>query len=179
MNDRPDGPIDAIINGLGRCPKCIRTAFLGAVIACGGALAATVLSLPSGMRILAWGIALALAGLYVSHLLAFSIRRVTAQPKGLRVQNNSAMTPPGLSRREAFSSLAKAFGAIAIATALPAARTHANPATDCVDCDIKCGNTYNRCLITCKRTSKSDSDYTDCTNACGEDQTLCNNECGC
>lgn len=66
-----------LTGSLGRCPRCMRTAFLSAAGALVMAGFATALLAPS-LAIVAWGIAVALTALWIAHVWMFTRRSVRA-----------------------------------------------------------------------------------------------------
>ena len=107
---------------LGRCPKCMRQSFLAAFGA--SMLAAVAWVVIGGNAVTIAGViaALGLTALWLAHLVAYAVRSV-ATSDGPR---NCGSTPVEMmSRRDMIPTLARVFGAMALATALPASAAFA------------------------------------------------------
>ncbi len=101
---------------LGRCPRCMRTAFAVALAAWAVAAAIRLVIGDGAFAMAGAGVALALTALWVAHLLTFAAR-VVADPRG----TGGVDTGVVLSRRQAGRLFVRALGGAAVATALPAA----------------------------------------------------------
>ena len=124
-------------HALGRCPLCIRAAFLSSAIAWLIAGVTIAVSSPPVVAMAAVTAAVAFSILWVAHLTAFAVRAARC-----RVRTAAAPTAPSrLSRRDLYPVFAKAFMFVAAATALPALSTRA--LADCPpDAPSPCGNIW-------------------------------------
>jgi hypothetical protein len=114
--------IDAILDTyLGRCPKCVRTSFLVAVAAsCAALILPTATNSPfltTASRVLA----VASAGLWLSHLVAFALRagRSASMSNETALRETRRSSPYQGARRQFIVSFAKSFVFAVAATALP------------------------------------------------------------
>jgi hypothetical protein len=129
-----------ITDALGRCPKCMRTSFLAAISSSVFAIAITVMANYPSVVAMSWIAAVALVGLWIAHLVAYSVRATA-----FRIAIPEGQGATFLSRREIFPTFFRALGAMALTTALPAATAFAQSRCDCSKCrsDQKCCPTAN------------------------------------
>ena len=110
---------------LGACSKCMRTSFLVALFAT--TLAGLVTFLVGNVWILvaSWGAAVALVGLWISHLAAYALREAKnakADPTASLFIRHWAPVESSLTQRRQFLLiLSKAFAFAALATMIPSA----------------------------------------------------------
>src|ERR1700687_3904635 len=132
----------ALDASFGRCPKCMRQSFLAALCAWTSVVALQLFVGESTLTATAIVVALGLAALWVAHLVAYATRAV-ATPKVRR--DRTAIQASLMSRRETIPAFARALGAIALATALPATTVFADAKCDCSRCssDQYCCPTAN------------------------------------
>ena len=125
---------------LGRCPKCMRRAFLVALGAWALSFVAAALGVGS-WAVTAMAIAaLGLTALWVAHVIAFALRakeeaaekRTVEQPSGGDARDGA---PAVLSRRKAVADFARVLVFAAAATAISA-----RAALACVQLPVKCSS---------------------------------------
>lgn len=134
-----------IVSHLGVCGRCARQSFSAALVA---VIAMTVSWLVFGASLLTAAvavIALALALLWVAHVVTYSARVATKARAATPLRNPS--------RRAFFPTFAKIAAAAALATALPYAVAHADPA--CPDGEWCCKHDFsqqgNPCVQCCQK----------------------------
>lgn len=114
---------------LGRCPKCMRQAFLAALFSW-IAVAATGVAVDETIVTVALAaVALGLSALWLAHLATYAAR-VTARGGAAPAAGKG----DGLSRRELIPVFARTLGGIALATAMPAA-AFGEGTCDCSKCN--------------------------------------------
>ena len=134
---------------LGRCPKCMRKSFVFALGTCGLALLMAFTASPPALRVAVEIAALAAAGVWLSHLLAFAFRasRRRAGSPGPQTQEPSPADTENQGRRRLILSFARNFAFIAVATALPIASAWA-ASCPCA-ATLKCCWNYTADTYTC------------------------------
>ena len=106
---------------LGRCPKCVRTAFVFMIIAICMASAAALMTHSPFFLVTSRLLALGSAGLWFSHLVAFALRSVRNASISCKTASsgNSNADHSLRTRRQFISTFAKSFMFAMVATALP------------------------------------------------------------
>ena len=102
----------------GRCPKCVRKAFLSAICASALAFTFSALSGPSWVVAPMMVAALCLTALWLAHIGAFGLRTASAVRRAS--MSASKPTPGAFSRRRFLAEFARAAVVVTIATALTA-----------------------------------------------------------
>jgi hypothetical protein len=150
-------------SSLGRCPRCIRSAFRAALIA--WVLTGLSQVLPNSTQLAAL-ISVAgcgLTALWLGHLLAHAFRVSTVARSGT-AQNQGAM-----SRREIFPIFARALAAAAAASSLPSMAL--------ADCDQgaaeRCSAAVSNCRAHCDRVFHRDEAIHACHQECTSDYGTC------
>ncbi|HYD24203.1 MAG TPA: hypothetical protein VEB68_05350 [Croceibacterium sp.] len=153
----PTFPLDWIASRLGTCARCMRTAFGSALVASVLAAFGTILA-PSMWPTVALQLAaVALAALWLAHLLAYATR--AARRLGRETvyrREGEAVFPSAGPRRRAYSRRefvwhgVKAFALAAFVTAFPAGMSRAQTActvTSCSDPDCVCVEPTPKCVF--------------------------------
>lgn len=146
----------SLIGKLGWCPRCMRTSFTAAAVAAVVASVVTYASPDFWTVAISWAGAASLIGLWIAHLVAFSVRaaigiQTNATPEIALAGAN--VVPVGVTfmpRRNFLSNLLKAFAFAALATALPGRFADAAPCkvVSCSDPKCRCVAPSSRC-VTC------------------------------
>lgn len=125
---------------LGRCAVCMRQCFVAAVSAWAVSLALWLVIAIHLIADVALVAATCLTVLWIAHLVAYASRMAAAS-------EGHVTSAHKISRREAIPTFARAFGAIALSTALPVCAAAAQSCCDCSKCNSNqvCCNTANGC----------------------------------
>ncbi len=137
---------------LGRCPRCMRQCFIAATAGWAVTVSTWVFGGGSTITEFSGALALVLTSLWLLHITVFAAR-VVADP----TQPASAHVATDHARRAFICAFSRAFGGVALATALPARRARADgaecPATSgsyCPDLAPYCCYSPSRDLYYCR-----------------------------
>ena len=151
---------------LGRCPKCMRISFLASLAAWALLVAVNLIDDQSAFTAVATISALAFTVLWIAHLVAYATRAAMGSDK----PNDRSVEPTAvLSRRQIIPIFARALGAVALSTALPATAFAQSRLNKCLTCCAehlqKCGGAgachvnYENCVANCNSSGTTPSNW--------------------
>lgn len=149
---------------LGRCGLCMRKAFQTAAMAWCFTLALWLLGVEALWQGLAMGLAFGVTLLWLSHLIAFSVKTQSRPPCGKQAVATT--------RREAIRRFANTFAFIAVSTAIPAfSQTCSECPSETIDGNVGWGPCGSPCRLRDGRSFPCQS--------CERPVTLRNGDCVC
>lgn len=111
-----------LVTNIGRCPYCMRKAFLSMMASCAILIVLLVFSVPNLLLASAGAVTIVLTALWLSHVTSYAIR-ASAKPVVKAVDVSA--------RRSAFKLFAKALAGAALATAAPRIALAGSCSTTC------------------------------------------------
>lgn len=157
--------------GLGSCPRCIRSAFRAAFIAWVLTGLGQVVPFLAQLQTLTRIAAFALTALWMGHLLAYALKVSITAPRQQIATNNQGF----MSRRDMMPIFARAFATIAIATSLPTLAL--------AQCDqaaaTRCQAAASNCHANCARFFHREEAIHACHQECYSDYSTCRSEAKC
>jgi len=142
---------------MGRCPYCIRKAFMAAASAWALFAICFLMNCAQSVMLVTGATAVILTGLWITHLLVFA-GRASVTPSG---------TGHSVPRREAFSGFGRALIMVMVASSAPSLARAQDSRTQC---HAICAANMNACY---RRTRLGSREHDECGNAYNDCMSVC------
>jgi len=151
------------LSGLGRCPKCMRTAHIASLVSVVSTAILFITGVPSALLACSFILTGLLLGLWIAHLIAFAIR-------ASRTPADQRRAAESISRRQFVTLFARSLAFAALATSLVMPAKAQSRCQNCRGCWNCCTCYYEACTAGCGTDQG-------CDRRCYREYDLCTEHC--